>query len=171
MAVVSYAPMDEMTTGVREFARERFREVLSHAPTGVTIITARTPCGLTGMTANSFTSVSLDPPLVLFCPSKTSETWPRLRDADRFCINILAREHEQLCRQFAQKGADRFAGVPFHGRLCGPALDGAVGWLDCEMETEHEAGDHLIVVARVLEIDANASVSPLVFHRGRYGTV
>ena len=153
------------------FADERFRQVLGHLPTGVTIITARTPSGPKGMTANSFTSVSLEPPLVLFCPAKTSETWPKLRDASRFCVNILAAQQEQLCRQFAKRDTDRFADVPFHSRIGGPALDNAAGWLDCGVETEHDAGDHLIVVARVLDFDANAGVRPLVFHRGRYRAV
>lgn len=150
---------------------DRFREVLGHLPTGITIITADTPGGPNGMTANSFTSVSLDPPLVLFCPAKRSCTWPQLRRGGRFCVNILAAHHEDLCRQFAMRGGDRFAGVQFHQRLAGPALDDAVGWLDCELEVEHDAGDHLIVVARVLDLSADAAVRPLIFHRGRYSSI
>lgn len=162
-AISGLPERDEM-----EFAKQRFRQVLGHLPTGVTIVTAQTPSGPAGMTANSFGSVSLEPPLVLFCPAKTSETWPKLRSARHFCVNILAAHQEQLCQQFARKGTERFLDVPFRNRLGGPALDGAVGWVDCELETEQEAGDHLVVVARVLDLDTNSGGAPLVFHRGRF---
>jgi 3-hydroxy-9,10-secoandrosta-1,3,5(10)-triene-9,17-dione monooxygenase reductase component len=152
-----------------EFDGARFREVLAHLPTGVTIITANTPDGPTGMAANSFTSVSLDPPLVLFCPAKSSSTWPVIRAAGTLCVNVMAGHHEQLIRQFARKGADRFAGVDYEMHDEGPALSEAVAWLDCRIEAEHDAGDHTIVVARVNRLDAVADSEPLVFLRGRYG--
>ncbi len=147
----------------------RLREVLGHLPTGVTIITADTPDGPTGMAANSFTSVSLDPPLVLFCPAKSSSTWPAIREAGAFCVNVMAGHHEELIRQFALKGADRFAGVAYESHDEGPVLSEAVAWLTCRIEAEHEAGDHTIVVARVIRLDAVADIEPLVFLRGRYG--
>jgi 3-hydroxy-9,10-secoandrosta-1,3,5(10)-triene-9,17-dione monooxygenase reductase component len=147
----------------------RLREVLAHLPTGVTIITADTPDGPTGMAANSFTSVSLDPPLILICPAKSSSTWPAIRDAGAFCVNVMAGHHEQLIRQFATKGADRFAGVDHTSHPEGPVLSEAVAWLGCRIEAEHDAGDHTIVVARVNRLDAVADVEPLVFLRGRYG--
>lgn len=147
----------------------RLREVLGHLPTGVTIITADTPNGPTGMAANSFTSVSLDPPLVLFCPAKSSSTWPAIREAGAFCVNVMAGHHEQLIRQFALKGADRFAGVAHESYDEGPVLSEAVAWLACRIEAEHDAGDHTIVVARVNRLDAVAEAEPLVFLRGRYG--
>jgi flavin reductase (DIM6/NTAB) family NADH-FMN oxidoreductase RutF len=151
------------------FSPEHFRDVLGHLPTGVTVIAAHTAAGPTGMAANSFTSVSLDPPLVLFCPARASSTWPPIRDVGWFCVNVMAGHHEALCRQFAQKGADRFAGVAFHDRVAGPGLDEAVAWLDCEIDAEHDAGDHTIVVARVLHVEAAPDAVPLVFFRGRYG--
>ncbi len=151
-----------------ELAKRRFRHMFAHIPTGVTIITAQTPNGPTGMTANSFGSVSLDPPLVLFCPAKTSETWPKLRAARLFCVNILAGHQQNLCEQFAMTGAERFLDVPFRDRPGGPALDDAVGWVDCELETEHEAGDHFVVLARVLDLDMSSDVAPLVFHLGQF---
>jgi flavin reductase (DIM6/NTAB) family NADH-FMN oxidoreductase RutF len=138
--------------------------------TGVTVIAANTPSGPTGMAANSFASVSLDPPLILICPAKSSTTWPPIREARRFCVNVMAGHHEEICRQFARKGADRFAGVSWHDRQGGPALDDAVAWLDCEMHDEHDAGDHTIVVARVIALDATPDATPLVFFRGNYGT-
>ena len=153
-----------------EITGDEFRRVLGHLPTGVTVITAYTPDGPTGMAANSVTSVSLDPPLVLVCPAKSSETWPAIREQRRFCVNVMAGHHEEVSRQFARKDADRFAGVPWHERPSGPALDDAVAWIGCELRDEHDAGDHMIVVASVDEIEAASDTVPLVFFRGRYGT-
>jgi flavin reductase (DIM6/NTAB) family NADH-FMN oxidoreductase RutF len=154
-----------------DLSPQQLRHVLGHFATGVTVVTAEGPDGVTGMAANSFASVSLDPPLVLVCPAKSSETWPAIREAGRFCANVMAGHHQELCRQFARKDGDRFAGVAWHPRRCGPALDEAIAWVDCVIDTEHDAGDHTIVVARVLGIDAVADVAPLVFFRGRYGTL
>jgi 3-hydroxy-9,10-secoandrosta-1,3,5(10)-triene-9,17-dione monooxygenase reductase component len=148
-----------------------FRDVLAHLPTGVTVITAHGADGPTGMAANSVTSVSLEPPLILFCPAKSSTTWPKLRETGAFCVNVMAGHHAEVTRQFAMKGeADRFKGVDHHHRPTGPALTDAVAWLECHIQDEHEAGDHTIVVARVVAIDAVPEVEPLVFFRGRYGS-
>jgi flavin reductase (DIM6/NTAB) family NADH-FMN oxidoreductase RutF len=147
-----------------------FRQVLAHLPTGVTVIAAHGEDGPVGMAANSVTSVSLDPPLVLFCPAKSSTTWPKIRAAGSFCINVMAGHHEEVTRQFAAKEADRFAGVQCDHRPTGPGLCDAVAWVECRMEEEREAGDHTIVVARVVAIEAAAEVDPLVFFRGSYGS-
>lgn len=146
------------------------RQVLGHLPTGVTVITADDrgqPCG---MAANSVTSVSLDPPLLLFCPARTSSTWPRIRAAGHFCVNVLAGHHEELTRQFAASDVDRFAGVSYEHRPAGPALSDAVAWIECSLHEEHDAGDHTIVVARIIAIEAVSGVEPLVFFRGNYGS-
>ena len=148
----------------------RFREVFGHLPTGVTVITAFGPDGPIGMAANSVTSVSLDPPLLLFCPAKSSTTWPGLRAAKRFCVNIMAGHHAHLARQFAASSVDRYAGVDFEPGATGPVLDGALAWLHCDLYEEHDAGDHTIAVARVTELDTAAGHEPLVFFRGAYGT-
>ena len=147
-----------------------YRRVLGHLPTGATVVAAHGLAGPVGMAANSVTSVSLDPPLILLCPSKASETWPAVRASGRFCVSILAAEHDALCRAFAAKGADRFAGIGWHARAGGPALDDALAWIDCSLREEHDAGDHLIAVADVLAIEAREGAAPLVFFRGRYGT-
>ncbi|MDQ6730727.1 MAG: flavin reductase family protein [Actinomycetota bacterium] len=151
---------------------EEFRRVLSHLPTGVAVITGDGPAGPTGLAANSVTSVSLDPPLILFCPARTSETWPSLRDSARFCINVMADSHAELTRRFARKGIDRFAGVDWAPRATGPGLVDAVAWVECNLREEHDAGDHTIVVADVLAIESATKQErlPLVFFRGRYGT-
>jgi flavin reductase (DIM6/NTAB) family NADH-FMN oxidoreductase RutF len=150
----------------------RFRDVLGHLPTGVTVIAAHGAEGPVGMAANSVTSLSLEPPLVLFCPAKSSTTWPKLRAAGAFCINVMAGHHEELTRQFAAKEADRFAGVDYEARETGPALTDAVAWVECRLRDEHDAGDHTIVVADVVAIEASAmgEVEPLVFFKGRYGS-
>lgn len=150
----------------------RFRQVLGHLPTGVTVITAYGENGVVGMAANSVTSVSLDPPLVLFCPAKSSTTWPTIRAAAGFCVNVMAGHHEEVTRRFAARGIDRFSGIKYTSRPTGPALADAVAWIECHPYDEHDAGDHTIVVARVVGIEAASSrdVDALVFFRGGYGS-
>ena len=149
---------------------DEFRRVLGHLPTGVTVITATADGRPLGMAANSFTSVSLDPPLILFCPANSSTTWPEIKRTGRCCVNVLAGHHEELSRRFYRKGIDRFAGVSYTERACGPRLADAVAWIDCVFRDEHEAGDHTIVVSRVIGLEASEDATPLVFHRGAYGT-
>jgi flavin reductase (DIM6/NTAB) family NADH-FMN oxidoreductase RutF len=114
--------------------------------------------------------VSLDPPLILFCPARSSSTWPKIRAAGSFCVNVMAGHHEETTRQFAAKEADRFSGVDYAHRPSGPALCDAVAWIECTLHEEHEAGDHTIVVARVVAIEAVPGAEPLVFFRGSYGS-
>jgi 3-hydroxy-9,10-secoandrosta-1,3,5(10)-triene-9,17-dione monooxygenase reductase component len=149
---------------------DELRRVLGHLPTGVTVITAFGPEGPIGMAANSVTSVSLDPPLILFCPAKTSQTWPGIREAEGFCINIMAGYHEELSRRFSHRGVDRFAEVRWREGRSAPWLDDAVAWIGCTLDEEHAAGDHTIVVAAVDELEATSEVDPLIFFRGAYGT-
>lgn len=147
-----------------------YRRVLGHFATGVTVICAVDGGEPVGMAANSFTSVSLVPPLVLFCADHDSTTWPRIRAAGAFCVNVLAEDQEELCRLFATKGADRFGGVGWHAAPSGsPIIAGVLAWIDCRIADVHEAGDHAIVVGRVLAMDAAAHGKPLLFYRGGYG--
>jgi flavin reductase (DIM6/NTAB) family NADH-FMN oxidoreductase RutF len=122
------------------------------------------------MAVSSFTSVSLDPPLVAFLPSKTSSTYAAIREHGSFCANVLAADQEDVCRAFAAKGGDKFAGVSWAPGVTGaPVLEGAVAWVDCTIEAVHGAGDHDIVVGRVEDLGvANAAV-PLLFFQGGYG--
>jgi 3-hydroxy-9,10-secoandrosta-1,3,5(10)-triene-9,17-dione monooxygenase reductase component len=146
------------------------RTVLGHFATGVAIITAIDGEEPVGMACNSFTSVSLDPQLVLFCAAKSSSTWPRIQAAKKWCANVLGETGEEVCRLFAQKGADRFAHIAYApGRSGAPILDDALAFVDCETVAEHDAGDHLIVVGRVLELGYAAEGKPLLFYRGGYG--
>ena len=146
-----------------------FRRVLGQYPTGVVVVTTSHEGDMQGMACNSFTSVSLDPPLIAFCPARSSSTWPRIRPAGRIGISILGHEHEELSRRFAARDIDRFAGVAIRQAPGGvPILEDAIGWLDCTIEGEHDGGDHTIVVARVEALGLREGES-LVFMGGAYG--
>jgi 3-hydroxy-9,10-secoandrosta-1,3,5(10)-triene-9,17-dione monooxygenase reductase component len=148
-----------------------FRKVLGHLPTGVSVVTANTSEGPVGMSSNSVTSVSLDPPLILFCPAKTSTTWPKIQQSGSFCVNVFAAHHEETSRRFSLVGVDRFAGVSWHERRTGPALDDAIAWIECTIDAVHDAGDHQIVVGAVQQLEVReGEVEPLVFFRGQYGS-
>jgi len=147
-----------------------FRRVMGQFATGVTIITASEGDEPAGVAANSFTSVSLDPPLVLFCVARTSSTWPRIERARKFAVNILGEHQEDLCRLFATKGADRFGHTPWHLGVGGsPVLDDCIAYIDCEFWNEYDGGDHIIVVGRVLDLGVPKDGGPLVFYQGKYG--
>lgn len=148
----------------------QMRDVLGHFASGLVVITAGGPEGPLGFTCQSFASLSLDPPLVSFCPARTSSTWPKIRDVGRFCVNVLADHHETVSSAFARSGTDKFAGVEWTGSPIGaPMLSGVCAWIDCVLVDEHEGGDHTIVVGRVVDLAADATRLPLLFHRGGYG--
>ena len=149
----------------------RFRQVLGHFPTGVAVITGIDGDGKpAGMAIGSFTSVSLDPPLVAFMPDKSSSSWPKFRDSGHFCVNILGSDQESVCRTFAVSGGDKFAELPWHPAGSGsPILDGVLAWIDCDIDVVHEAGDHYIVIGAVRELEVGSTAMPLVFFQGGYG--
>jgi 3-hydroxy-9,10-secoandrosta-1,3,5(10)-triene-9,17-dione monooxygenase reductase component len=147
-----------------------FRQVLGHFPTGVTIVTAAPDHKPVGLAVGSFTSLSLDPPLVAFCPANTSTSWPHIKEAGTFCVNVLAADQEGLCRHFAGKGDDKFAGIGWKTSPLGsPILDGVLAWIDCTIDSVHPGGDHVIVVGRVHDLEVAHGGGPLVFFRGGYG--
>lgn len=151
---------------------EALRAVFRVWPTGVAVVAGHENAVAVGMTCNSLTSVSLDPPLLGFCVAKSSRTWPRLRRAGRFCVNVLAGNQEEICQAFAQRGSDRFRGIRWRARGSGPAIAGALAWLDCSLHGETDAGDHTFVLASVLDAEtARAGDPPLVFHAGGFATV
>ncbi|NMH96334.1 flavin reductase family protein [Pseudonocardia acidicola] len=146
------------------------REVLGHFVSGVVVITAHGPDGPIGFTCQSFASLSLDPPLVSFSPSRTSSTWPRIREIGTFAINVLAEDHEHYSAGFARSGVDKFAGVDWTPAPSGaPVLNGVSAWIDGALWNEYDGGDHTIVVARVSDLGADSARLPLLFYRGRYG--
>lgn len=156
---------------VLQFDSKRFRQVLGHYPTGVTVVTAVDGDGRpVGMAVGSFTSVSLDPPLVAFLPDKGSTSFPRIRGASSFCVNVLSAEQEHVCRAFAAKGQDKFGGLSWRAAASGaPILDGVVAWIDCEFEAIYETGDHYIVIGKVRGLDVASQGMPLLFFQGGYG--
>jgi 3-hydroxy-9,10-secoandrosta-1,3,5(10)-triene-9,17-dione monooxygenase reductase component len=147
-----------------------FREVLGHYPTGVAVVTAMGADGPVGMAVNSFTSLSLTPPLVLFCPAASSTTWPVLRQCGRVAINVLSAGQEAVSRAFARRDIDRFAAMEWvPGQNEAPLLLDALGWLECTVSDEHPGGDHTIVTARVDRIGLHSEMDgALVFFRGGY---
>jgi 3-hydroxy-9,10-secoandrosta-1,3,5(10)-triene-9,17-dione monooxygenase reductase component len=148
----------------------RFREVLGHFATGVTIVTAMEDGEPVGFTCQSFTSLSLEPPMVALAPAKSSTSWPRIAKAGAFCVNILADDQEALCRAFAVSGGDKFTQVAWHPGVLGtPVIEDCLAWVECELEAIHDAGDHELVTGRVVEM-AVAGGKPLLFYRGGFGT-
>ena len=148
-----------------------FREVLGQYPTGVCVVTAMTADRLpVGMAVGSFTSVSLNPPLVAFFPDRASTSWPRVKQTERFCVNILSAEQESVCRRFASKAENKFQGLAYRTSMAGsPVLEGVVAWIDCAIDSVAEAGDHFIVKGRVEELHIESSSLPLLFFQGGYG--
>jgi flavin reductase (DIM6/NTAB) family NADH-FMN oxidoreductase RutF/DNA-binding IclR family transcriptional regulator len=160
-----------MTTGNPTDPRW-FRQVLGQYPTGVCVVTATTPEGArAGFVVGSFTSVSLDPPLIAFFPDKGSTSWPKIQSAGAFCVNILGADQEDVCRQFASRAPDKFEGIRCRtaANSGAPIIDGVVAYIDCDLESVEEAGDHYIVLGRVRELNVGAPGLPLLFFQGGYG--
>jgi 3-hydroxy-9,10-secoandrosta-1,3,5(10)-triene-9,17-dione monooxygenase reductase component len=149
---------------------QALRYVMGHFCSGVVVVTSCRDGTAFGMSVQSFTSLSLDPPLVSISPARTSTSWPLIRDTGRFCVNILGGGQEELCRRFATSGGDKFAGVSWQPTRAGlPGLLGALAWIDCDIEAEHPVGDHTIVIGRVSNLHlGEGSEGPLLFFRGQY---
>lgn len=150
-----------------------FRRVLGCHATGVAVITAVAVDGQSvGMAVTSFTSISLDPPLVAFCPDKRSSTWPKIEKAGRFCVNLLAEEQEAVCRAFATPTPDKFADIDYSITANGvPLIHNALASIECEVHSVLEGGDHWIVLGRVLALEASAEGNPLLYFRSAYSQV
>ena len=148
-----------------------FRETLGHYPTGVAVVTAIADDGdPVGMIVGTFSSVSMDPPLIAFYPMSNSRSFAQVRTATAFCVNVLASDQEPFCRRFATAGESKFDGVGWRpGPLGSPILDGAVSWIECTFEDVREAGDHFIVLGRVEDLAVERSTLPLLFFQGGYG--
>jgi 3-hydroxy-9,10-secoandrosta-1,3,5(10)-triene-9,17-dione monooxygenase reductase component len=147
----------------------RFREILGHFASGVTIVTAMEDAGPVGFTCQAFASLSVEPPLIVLAPGKTSTSWPRIARAGVFCVNILSEGQEALSRNFAVSGGDKFVGVGWRPVGNGaPLLDGALAWVECSFVQAHDAGDHEIVIGRVHDLGVNQG-RPLVYYRGGFG--
>lgn len=156
-----------------QIAAATFRQVLGYYPTGVAAITAfegdDERAQPVGMVVGTFTSVSLDPPLVGFLPDKASSTWPRIEAAGHFCVNVLASDQTGLSRQLSGKN-DKFAGIETARSLHGlPVLPGVIAAIECRIHAVTDAGDHWFVLGRVLRMEVLRDADPMLFFRGKYG--
>jgi 3-hydroxy-9,10-secoandrosta-1,3,5(10)-triene-9,17-dione monooxygenase reductase component len=146
-----------------------FRDAVGRFATGVAFVTAAPDGAPAGLVVNSLSSVSLEPPLVSFCPSRTSHTWSRMRRAPWFAVNVLARRHEAFVVRATPAGADRFTGLDWRpGRSGAPVVCDALAVLECRLVAEHPAGDHWIVLGRVEDARTAGSGEPLVFYDGAF---
>ncbi|MCZ6868429.1 MAG: flavin reductase family protein [Gammaproteobacteria bacterium] len=154
------------------FDPRAFRDTLGQFCSGVVIATGCENSQPAGLAAQSFSSLSLDPPLVLICPAKTSTSWPKIRASRAFCINILGDDQKRVCDVFAKSGIDKFAELNWRlGASGSPIIEDVLAYVDCELDSEYEAGDHTIAVGRVLEARiVDSSREPLLFFRGGYGS-
>ncbi|CAI3804687.1 Flavin-dependent monooxygenase, reductase subunit HsaB [Pseudomonas sp. MM221] len=148
-----------------------FREALGHYASGITVITSLIDGNPIGFTCQSFYSVSMSPPLVSFSVMSSSASYPGIRRAGRFAVNILSGEQVGVSNQFARKGTDKWQGVDWQvSPLGNPVIAGSLHWLDCEIHAEHAAGDHLIVVGEVKALNVQDAVAtqPLLYFKGQY---
>ena len=145
------------------------REAFGHFPSGVIAIAAEVNGTRVGLAASTFVPVSLDPPLVSFCVQNTSETWPKLRDLPALGISVLGESHDKAARTLAAKTGDRFAGLQTVSRESGAVfIEGTSVWLESSVEQLVPAGDHTIVILRVLDITIHEDIAPIVFHRSTF---
>jgi flavin reductase (DIM6/NTAB) family NADH-FMN oxidoreductase RutF len=154
------------------FSAQEFRTALGMFATGVTIVTARGPDGsLVGLTASSFNSVSLSPPLVLWSLSRAAASLSAFSNGSHYAINVLAADQKELAERFALRGSDRWSGVTFGDGIGGaPLLHGTAATFECYNRSRYEEGDHVIFVGEVERCSHRAGASPLLFHGGRFYT-
>ncbi len=151
--------------------QKHLRTVMGHFPTGVTVVTGLYDGEPVGFTCQAFASLSLDPPLALIAPSKVSKSWPRIEASGAFSVNILEENQLDICKTFAISGtgSEKFDGVEWeHGKTGSPVLSNALAWAECMLEKVYEAGDHFVVVGKVVDAGAREG-RPLVYFRGGFG--
>jgi len=154
-----------------EIDSQLFRTTMSQFCTGVVVATACLDGEPVGFAAQSFVSLSLDPPLVALCPARTSSSWPKIRESGSFAINMLASDQQHICDAFARSGGNKFEGLDWSPAGTGsPVLEGILAYVDCTLEGEHEAGDHTIAIGRVQSLEVRDAGTPLLFFRGAYGS-
>ncbi len=156
------------------FEAARFKDAMSRFATGVTIVSGIDVDGgdPVGFTCQSFVSLSIDPPYVAAAPARTSTSWPRIARSGAFCVNVLSEDQEELCRGFAVSGGPKFDGVVWHPApgTGSPVIEGSLAWIDCRVELVHDAGDHELILGRVLDLGVGEG-SPLLFFRSRFATL
>lgn len=157
--------------GDPDIAAEQYRAVMGAFCSGITVVTGMAPDGPRAMTCQSFSALSLDPPLILICPGVGSSSWPAIAATGNFAVNVLAEGQRDLCLAFAKKGGDKFASVAWTpgAQTRSPLLEGALATIECRVDISHHAGDHYIVVGRVLSLSHDENSRPLLFFRSAYG--
>lgn len=174
--MVDYIKLDvsrQAKSDIRSYPEAtHYRHVLSHFATGVTVITSSYRGQPVGFTVNSFCSVSLEPMLISFCASNSSGTWPLIKAAGSFCVNILSENQREVCATFTRKGAaDRFLQTSYRLSASGlPVINGILAWIECSIETVLPAGDHVIVLGQVHNLERVTDGNPLVWSKGKFGT-
>ncbi|MBJ8345889.1 3-hydroxy-9,10-secoandrosta-1,3,5(10)-triene-9,17-dione monooxygenase reductase subunit [Antrihabitans sp. YC2-6] len=151
-----------------------FRAVLGQFCTGVTIITTMDGDEPIGFACQSFAALSLDPPLVLFCPTKVSRSWAAIERSGRFCVNVLGEDQQSTCARFGSREPDKFAGIDWTpSQLGSPIIDGSLAHIDCTVSTVHDGGDHFVVFGSVSSLSeiVGESGRPLLFYRGQYTAI
>ena len=167
---IGFDPGKDISVSETTIDPAEFRKVLGSYPTGVCVITALAENKPAGMVIGSFTSVSLDPPLVGFFPDKKSTSWPVIAKAGHFCVNVLGSDQQEVCRAASSKGEDKFVGIEFtisdHNL---PVIVNSIASIECRLYSVAEAGDHWFVMGEVLRMETVREDDPMLFHRGRYG--
>lgn len=155
-----------------QFDVAQFKDALSRFATGVTIVSGMEDGEPVGFSCQSFVSLSIDPPFVAVAPARTSTSWPRIARAGSFCVNVLGEHQLELCRGFALSGGKKFDGVEWRRSPAtgSPLIEGCLAWVDCDVELVHDAGDHELIMGRVLDLGTSDG-APLLFFRSRFATV
>jgi 3-hydroxy-9,10-secoandrosta-1,3,5(10)-triene-9,17-dione monooxygenase reductase component len=149
-----------------------FRELMAKVPTSVAVVAGMDDGHPVGLTVGTLASVSLEPPLISIAVARTSESWPRIAPSGVFSVSVLSAEQRHVCAAFSEKGPDKFAAIDWETSYRGqPWIRGSVAHLDCAVDTVIEAGDHVIVLGRVLELAHGEEDAPMVFHRRGLGGV
>ena len=148
-----------------------FRSVLGQFCTGITIITTVHDDVPVGFACQSFAALSLDPPLVLFCPTKVSRSWKAIEASGNFCVNVLTESQQHVSARFGSKEPDKFAGIDWHpSELGSPIIEGSLAYIDCTVASVHDGGDHFVVFGAVKSLSEVPKIKPrpLLFYRGDY---
>jgi flavin reductase (DIM6/NTAB) family NADH-FMN oxidoreductase RutF len=155
-----------------QFDTDRFKEAMGMFATGVTIVSGMADGEPVGFTCQAFVSLSIDPPYVAVAPARTSTSWPRIARSGSFCVNVLAEDQEDLCRGFAVSGGPKFDGVDWSPApdTGSPVIAGTLAWVDCRVELVHDAGDHELILGRVVDLGVGDG-SPLLFFHSHFATV
>jgi 3-hydroxy-9,10-secoandrosta-1,3,5(10)-triene-9,17-dione monooxygenase reductase component len=158
----------------RRIDADTYRAVMRHLPTGVAAVcsTDRISGTQNGMVVGTFASLSMEPALVTFSVMHSSTSWPKIAEAGQFSISLLAEDQQQVCRALSAKGEDKLRAVSWSESDWGtPHIHGSLAWFDCRIEQQFTAGDHLVVIASVLDMTpAEGASAPLIFHGGRFGS-